>query len=288
MSDYSSLSFSDFQASYQYQQNKAYLLEQGSKQSGLQVNGKSYKHLTNNKAIWGEVVYKNQRQYDKQWNSTLDPQYIGPYTLADSSKGNNKYESYQFSGGIVKTKGKFDFGIDLFYLAQMSHRERDPRPKSTSSDLRLKAGVAYNLFKDFKLGAFAQVLTYKQTTSVIFFSEVARADLYQMNGLGDYNFYFSAKSSQAKYTSDTYQTGLSLSSLKEGDFTVGVIFGQRNLTKVASTINANHDTNKLKHNEWSLYLNKGFSFDQHRIVANISYDKLDKKGSSILYSNVGN
>lgn len=126
----------------------------------------------------------------------------------------------------------------------MSHRERDPRPKSTSSDLRLKAGVAYSLFKDYKLGTFAQVLTNKQTTSIIFFSEVARADLYKMNGIGDYNFYFSTKSSQAKYTSDAYKTGLSLSSLKEGDFVVSVIFGQRNLTKVASTINANHDINK--------------------------------------------
>lgn len=288
MSDYSPLSFSDFQASYQHQKDKAYLLEQGNQQSGLQVKGKSYKRLTNNKAIWGEVVYNNLKQYEVQWNSTLDPQYVGPYTLADSSKGTNKYESYQFSGGVTKTLGRFDLGIDLFYLAQMSHRERDPRPKSTSSDLRLKAGMAYSLFKDYKLGAFAQVLTYKQTTSVIFFSEVARADLYQMNGLGDYNFYFSNKSDKARYSQSAYHTGLSFSSLKEGDFALGVQLGQSNLTKAASTTNANHDINKLKQNELTLYVNKGITIDEHRVVAQITYDKLDKKGSSILYSNVGN
>ncbi|MFD0699572.1 DUF6850 family outer membrane beta-barrel protein [Myroides pelagicus] len=283
MSGYSIYSFSDFDAGYGQHKKKTYLLQEGNQSKGIQVKGSSFKRLKNNSVLWGEVVYQDKQHKGVQWNSSLDLDYIGPYVLADSTKGTNKYESYAFMGGVAKQVSNWRFGAEMSYKAQMAHRDRDPRPKATTSDLKLKAGIAYNLYKDIEIGTFAELTSYKQSTDVKFFNQTGRASLYQMTGLGEYSFYFSNKTQDAHYNYNGIHTGVSIVSHEDIDFGLVGYFTHGKLDKQVSS---QYDINRLENKQWSIDAFKGFTIGRHRLLAHVVFSFFKREGTDILYTNI--
>ncbi|WP_435523135.1 DUF6850 family outer membrane beta-barrel protein [Chryseobacterium indoltheticum] len=76
-------------------------------------------------------------------------------------------------------------------MHKLGYRSRDPRLKSTTSDLSLNAGVNYKVFREYEVGIFGTFNKYTQNSSLTFQSVLGKPFVYQMVGLGISN-YFSA------------------------------------------------------------------------------------------------
>ncbi|UVD78692.1 hypothetical protein NWE55_11240 [Myroides albus] len=284
MSDYSIYSFSDFQINYNQHKKDDYLLQEGGKEKGFAVQGKSYKKLSKGQNVWGEVAYRNFDIYDVQWNLNVDKDKIEPYFIADSSKGDRKYEVYFFKGGYVKSFSKIDVGTEFSYEAKMGYGQSDPRPKSTSSDLKLNVGASYKLNIPYKVGLYAQVEKYNQDSSIDFASLIEKSTIYQMTGFSDFNSYFSYNSMNAIYYGYTYKVGGSFKQFEKNNLYAGFAISSNKLHK-AVTLSTDYDINRLETNAYQLSFSKFFDFDNHRLGILFNQTHQQKDGYDIYYTN---
>lgn len=125
-----------------------YQLQKGSGIEGIELTASSFKKLNNNRSIWGNVTYQNNAQKNIQWNNNLDLDLIGPYVIADSTKGSMKYEAYEFLGGYAKQIDHFSFALEVAYQAHLGYKSKDPRPKNISSNITIKGGAGYEFTQD--------------------------------------------------------------------------------------------------------------------------------------------
>lgn len=286
---YSSLSYSDLFAQLESQKADLYQKQEGNKIEGMGIYTHSFQKLDSITSIWGKASYVNQRQGDIQWNNSLDFDKIRPYVMADSTAATTKFQSYAFEGGYAKELNKWSLGASLAYQANMGYRTRDPRPKSVSSDISLKLGLGYVVYKNWSIDTYALLSKYTQNTSVKFANEASQAALYQMQGLGTWNNYFSNKSSKVAFEELGYEAGINIAQNKAKNFTVGASYGQYNLDKlIFSNIGTNEggdDINKLKKEQLKIYALKTFQWNQHQWGVKWQTNITNHKGTEILYSN---
>ncbi|MGL6038853.1 MAG: DUF6850 family outer membrane beta-barrel protein, partial [Soonwooa sp.] len=146
-------------------------------QNGLSVKVTSYKKQDENRSIWGYTSYQNLKFTSVKRNENLDYNRIAPYRIADSAGGDTKLERYQFSGGISQKIDRWTLGLEASYLAQIGSSNRDPRQKSTTSNLNINLGANYRFYKDLEVGVFGNLNKYTQSTSMKFVNDLNRADL---------------------------------------------------------------------------------------------------------------
>ena len=289
MSDYSILSRSYFETLYQDEKRQKHLLQEGSNWNGIEIKANSFQKLQNNNTIWGSISYKNQTQREVQWNNNIDYERVAPYVFADSTKGTNKFEGYAFEGGLSKKYNKLQIGAQLGYKAHMNYRDRDPRPKSVSSDMSLKLGANYPLYNELRIGISGDITKYIQNIDVKFANETEQARLYQMTGLGTWNYYFSTRSTRAVYESFGYRTGIYLSNKNARDFAFTATYGKYQLNKnvmySGSSNSDGYEINKLDHQVLSLTGLKFYYLDQHQLGLKVKYEVNKKTGADILYTN---
>lgn len=286
MSDYSSLSFTDFGIGYITDKKNSYRPQDGSGENGLNIRVNSYKKQTKNRNIWGTASYQNKKITNIRWNENLDYDRIAPYTIADSAGGDTQLERYQFSGGLSQKIERWTFGMDASYHAQLGSRDRDPRQKSTTSDLTLKLGVNYRFYKNMEIGIFGDLNKYTQNTSVSFVSDLGQALMYQMTGLGFSNYFFNGGSPAAIYEELGYKIGGQLhnSSQQHPFYITGYLSKAKNKKSISPT-NRYFDLSDLDKTNYTIEAGQFFKLDQHQFGLILNHKTQKKIGFDYGYTN---
>ena len=286
-SDYSSLSFSELKISYHNEKKNAYRQQLGSGENGFSINADSYKKTKKNNFLWGNASYNNINLKNIKWNEDLDYERVAPYILSDSVGGNKKLEIYQFGGGYGKQLNKFSYGIEANYTAQLASRDRDPRSKNTTSDLILKAGLNYDIYKKLQIGVFGELNLYTQTGSVNFVSTVSKPLIYQMVGFGYSNNFFSSESATVIFEEIGYKFGGHLSNNNGKDFYIRGSFKNSSNVKGIQTklSNVHLDASDLENDLYEVEGAKFFNFGKHRTGLLLSYSSNIHTGYEFGYTN---
>lgn len=286
-SDYSSVSFSELKISYQNENNTVYRQQLGSGSEGFSVSAESYKKTKKNNFLWGNAGYTHINLKNIKWNEDLDYERVAPYILSDSVGGNKKLEVYQFGGGYGRQFSKFSFGIEAHYSAQMAFRNRDPRSKNTTSDLILRAGANYDIYKKLQIGAFGELNSYTQTGSVNFVSTVNKPIIYQMVGYGFSNNFFSSEYASVLFEETGYQIGGHISGSQAKDFYIRGSLKRSNNVKGIKPKNASNflDASDLENDLYDVEAAKFFSFGKHRTGLVASYSSDIRTGYEFGYTN---
>lgn len=289
MANYSNYSFSEFGIGYHDENKKVYRQQLGNGDKGLTAEAGSFQKLKTNRYVWGTAGYQNLKTDQVRWNETLDYERISPYIAADSVGGHLKTERYHFSGGYLQKINRWSVAGEMSYLAQMGYRTRDPRLKSTTSDLRIRAGINYNVFKKYEVGIFGEFSKYTQNSSITFQSALGRAYTYQMTGLGASNYLFNGGTyPNSTYEEFAYKGGLQILGNGGKDFYISVAAGTSNNIKAyinSSSSNLFNDLSELKNETFELEGAKFFNLkEKHRIGISANFSSSVKTGSEYGYS----
>lgn len=287
MSDYSAISFSEFNVGYHNQDDKIYRQQLGSGHKGLIVEAKSFQKLKPNRYVWGNATYQNLKVQNIQWNETLDYDRVAPYVISDSVGGKLNLETYQFAGGYLQKMKRWTVAGQVSYLAQLGYRSRDPRLRSTTSDLRVNAGVNYNIFREYEVGIFGEFNKYTQNTAINFQSLLGRPFVYQMVGMGHSNSLFNgATYPSASFEEFVYKGGLQISNKQGKDFYLQATIGRGNNVKSYNDTGSTYfNLSDLENVTYELEGAKFFNFNKkNRIGLSANYSSSIKTGSEYGYS----
>lgn len=289
MSGYSSSSFSEFNVGYHDSDKKVYRQQLGNGDKGLTVEAKSFQKLKPNRYVWGSASYQNLKTDLVRWNESLDYDRVAPYITADSVGGKLNLERYQFAGGYVQKMNRWTVAGQISYLAQMGYRTKDPRMKSTTSDLRVNAGVNYNIFKQYEVGVFGEFSKYTQNNSITFQSLLGRPYTHQMTGFGASNYLFNGgQYPNANFEEFAYKGGLQISNKQGRDFYIQAAIGHSNNIKGyvnSPSSNLFNDLSELKNETFEIEGAKFFDLNEkHRIGLLANFNSSVKTGSENGYS----
>lgn len=287
MSGYSSTSFSEFNVGLHNKDDKAYRQQLGSGEKGLTVEAKSFQKLKPNRYFWGSASYQNVKVENVKWNETLDYDRVAPYITSDSVGGKLNLERYQFAGGYLQKTNRWTFAGQVSYLAQLGYRARDPRVRSTTSDLRVNAGVNYKVFREYEIGVFGEFNKYTQNTSLTFQSSLGRPYVYQMVGLGHSNNLFNGGTQPAStFEEFGVKGGLQIFNKEGKDFYLQASIGTANNVKSYNDAgNTFYDISDLVDENYQIEGAKFFDLNQkHRIGLLANFTSSVKTGSEYGYS----
>ncbi|MDR2234914.1 MAG: hypothetical protein LBE92_02210 [Chryseobacterium sp.] len=287
MSGYSTSSFSEFSVGYHKNREKVYRRQLGNGDKGLSVEAGSFQKLKPNRYVWGSASYQNIKTGSVQWNETLDYERNAPYITADSVGGKLNVERYQFAGGYLQKMNRWTVAGQVSYSAQLGSRSKDPRLESTTSDLRINAGVNYKVFREYEAGIFGEVSKYTQNSSINFQSLLGRPYVYQMSGLGFSNYLFNGEDRPNQvYEEFAFKGGLQISGSQGKDFYLQASVGTaNNIKSYKGTGNTFFDLSDLKSETFEFEGAKFFNIsEKHRLGAVAGYTASRKTGSEYGYS----
>jgi len=287
MPDYGNTSFSDIGLHFQNFNKENYLMQEGRSQQQFRLETASYKIRRDKSALWGSASYRQVKTRDVRWNNNIDLERVAPLVIADSVGGDQNLQNYHFKGGYAKTVRRFSFASELEYTAGLSYKTQDPRPKNTTSDLNFKAGLSYLLTDRYRIGFSAGLNKYLQSSQISFSSEIQRTPLYQMNGLGTYNFYFSNKTTAAYFNDFSHHYIFTLGTKDQSfSFTAGTLFGSLNKETPSPSGSNNAEINRIMRSSLFLHALKTIKLNDHyEIGAKLDFEKQENKGYEILYTN---
>lgn len=287
MSGYSNSSFSEFSFGYHDNKDNIYRQQLGNGNKGLTIKAKSFQKLKPNRFVWGSASYQNLKTSIVNWNETLDYDRIAPYITSDSVGGKLNLERYQFAGGYLEKINRWTVAGQVSYSAQMGYRSKDPRMKSTTSDLKINAGVNYQVFREYEVGVFGEFNKYTQNNSIQFQSLLGRPYVYLMSGLGFSNYLFNGGTRPANtFEEFAYKGGIQISNQHGRDFYLQASMGKSsNIKSYNDNSNENHNISDLKNEKFELEGAKFFNInDKHRVGLSAGYVTSRKTGSEYGYS----
>lgn len=284
-SDYSSFSMSEFSANYQSDNQKTYLRQIGSGDTGFSLKTNSFKKLKSNSVVWGNASYSNMTRKNLRYNENLDFERIAPYVTLDSIGGDINLETYHFAGGYAKKLNRFSFGISGSYEAQMAYRSIDPRLKNTTSDLLLSAGINYKVYRDYQLGIFGEFNKYTQNSGVAFVNEVSFPLVYQSIGFGYTNYFFN-NSVNTQFEELGYKIGGQISSKNGKDFyVIGSLSSSNNIKGTYPRVgNRYYDTSDLENKVSQIEAAKFITLKNNRIGLFFNYNSTVRTGTEYGYT----
>ncbi|KFF23946.1 DUF6850 family outer membrane beta-barrel protein [Chryseobacterium vrystaatense] len=287
MSDYSSVSFSEFNVGYHDRNEKNYRQQLGSGNKGLTVEAKSFQKLKPNRYVWGNASYQNVKINSVKWNETLDYERNAPYIAADSVGGQLNLERYQFAGGYLQKINRWTLAGQVSYAAQLGYRSKDPRLRSTTSDLKVNAGLNYRVFREYEVGVFGELNKYTQNNSISFQSLLGRPYVYQMSGLGFSNYLFNGGTAPTNtFEEFAYKGGIQISGKGGQDFYIQASVGTgNNLRSYNDGSGTMLDISDLKTENFEIEGAKFFNIhEKHRVGLLVNYRAVKNTGSEYGYS----
>lgn len=165
-----------------------------------------------NHTIWGSAGYRTGRTMHTVWNESADFELLYPYVWGDSVGGSLSSEHYTFEGGYARRFGRWTWGIQADYRAEIEYRTVDPRPRNVVSDLKLSTGTSLAVGKRYTVGLHIEAQIYRQSSSMRFLAPLGGPKEYQMLGLGMYSVRFSTGGDQSSvyYKGGSYGIGVEL------------------------------------------------------------------------------
>lgn len=186
-----------------------YLIQEGNSQNIFRFDANSF--VKKEKEIYfGSAVYENGVNKNQKWNSVADYTLLAPYIIADTVGGDAKFDTYFFEGAYAAKYRKISWGLYGSYKAGVSYRALDPRPKNTTSDFQIKAGLAFKLIQNYDMGLGLGFRSYDQESNLKNFREKGTGKVFFMRGLGLSETYFSTVTNLAKNYYDLSGMELSL------------------------------------------------------------------------------
>lgn len=289
MSDYSNSSFSQLNIGIRNANEKVYRDVEGKNESSYGLQSSSYQSANETLSYWGGVSYNNITKRNLKFSENLDYDRIAPYSVADSVASKLDIEKYNFQGGFAKKLNRFTIGLEGEYTAQLGARSKDPRNKTITSELKVKYGTNFNIYRNLDIGAFVEVNKYTQNNTIKFASLLGYPTVYQMNGFGNYNYLFSGGSSTIKniYEQLGYEFGGQISNRNGKDFYVIGKIGNQKMTKSSQgIISSFYDLAEIKDDYYLLEGAKFFNINnQQRLGLKLQYNYHKRIGLEYGYTN---
>lgn len=160
--------------------------------------------------LWGDGGYSTGRRLQPVWNEVADAGLLYPYLTADDIGGNMQEETYRFAGGYAEYDGKCAWGVTVGYTAGHHWRAADPRPRNVTGRLDIAAGLGMRIATGYVLAASGEFMKYKQTSDIDFKSELGRATIYHLTGLGTDYVRFRGNGMTTHYDGNRYGIRLGL------------------------------------------------------------------------------
>lgn len=229
----------DLSITYDYANSKdLHLIQDGDQNSQYKLMAEGFT-IENNKAFWGKVGYRNFRQKNVRWNDVYDYTRLGPYLIADSIGGNSQGEEYSLSGGLAIKYDKWTFAGEAGYIAGHNYRKKDPRPRSTSTDLYLQLSAAYSVSHNYQLGTSLEVNKYREKPEIKVERTGDSYTFYSLRGFGSYSPKYTEANatslSKWLYEGNTYKANLYFVPLNKtgfiGNLSLGYGYTDANYTQ---------------------------------------------------------
>lgn len=241
-----------FEQSYSYttvgleyrreRQDKAVSTQAGDGYDGAGFAASAYiRH--GNATLWGEGGYTTGRHRSPVWNEVANAELLYPYLTADDTGGDISSETYRFAGGYAARNGRLAWGASLGYTAGQHYRDVDPRPRNVTGRLEAAAGIGWRPADRYVFAVGGEAMKYKQTSDIDFKSELGRATIYHLTGLGTDYVRFRGNGMTTHYDGTRYAVRLDmtpergngmLATLRMARLTVKTILNDMNKLPMAS------------------------------------------------------
>lgn len=210
MSYRDSLSVSDFTVKGEWADEEKPVMEQeGDGRRGLSLGASSYAHLGERSVVWGAAAFLTGSRRNVRWTDCIDYRRVGPYVLGDEAGGNLSVRRYTFSGGYAHSFGRWTFGAEGAYRAEIAYRNVDPRVKTVVSDLDLNVGATFRPTLKSMVGLTGGLKIYNQSCDLDFYNPANQINTYTLTGLGTYYHRFMGNTNKnSGYKSLGYHLGL--------------------------------------------------------------------------------
>lgn len=177
------------------------------------------------------AAFSTGRRNETRWSDVCDVEMLYPYLLGDAQGGEYREETYHLSGGYARFVGRHILGLRVAYTGEMAHRNRDPRPKNTVSNLSFNPGWTLRFASGHSLGAFVRYTYYKQHVSLKVEEANRSYIFYRMRGMGLFDRMFTqGETSLARYYfSDAVSGGLQWEKSGKNAFEVIVLANYRSI-----------------------------------------------------------
>ncbi len=175
------------ETSYSLENRENYhLLQEGNSGNDFDLHAEGFS-IKGKKAYWGTASYNRGTDKQVQWSDVSDFPRLGPYLISDSIGGDRYGENYHFSGGFALKTGLWSWGAEVFYSAGNEYRKRDPRPKTTVSDLSLNLSASRALNSHYRAGFSLTGGLYRQDVSISVAEPNTNYAFFPMKGFGLYD-----------------------------------------------------------------------------------------------------
>lgn len=179
--------YSQIGASYRKYEQDLYQQQEGSGQRIMAIHSETYLRQNATTTLWGQASYNNRRLEKVRFNETSDYHLVYPYVTSDTVGGYMKAESYAFQAGIAKVAGIYQLALQGGYRGEQAYRDRDPRPRNTTSTIDLQLSASRRIGSHYNLALDIGGTKYNQNSSLSFVSELGSPMVYQEAGLGAFN-----------------------------------------------------------------------------------------------------
>lgn len=185
------------------------MAQTGSGHTDYLLGVNSYYKLGLKSTVWGEADYTKRLIRDISFNNCLDYEFIAPYCMGDDTGGDISTQRYRFGGGWNGTFGKWMFGIEGKYRAEIGYRSHDPRVRDIVSDLDIAIGVSRRVNSGHRVAINLGVKVYNQNCDVEFLNEANSISTLVYSGMGEYFKRFTGNTvSATAYSGNTYKIGI--------------------------------------------------------------------------------
>ncbi len=139
--------------------------------------------------VQGHLSYKNQKDNNQSWNSTLWNNNNNPFLLCDSIAGDATTESYDMGAAAAYTfNDRLKAGLQIGLRTGSRSDQSDPRPRTVTTVLPITIGADYQLSGSWNIGA---AVGYRLFSSYIEYTYAASTNAvptryFLMKGMSDY------------------------------------------------------------------------------------------------------
>lgn len=284
MRELNNFKYTKIKAEYNKENKETYLIQTPEGQDVFSLKAEGYSPINHKTTLWGEASYQNGTLKNQVWNETLDYDVVYPYFMADSVGGDLKMETYAFTGGISSGFKKINWGAQIDYKAELGSRGKDPRPKDTSSDLNIKAGLAYEVNNKLTVGAYVGVNKYTQSNELDFYNELGNPIVYHFNGLGSYNTLFDGTYYNTYHDGFGYNTGVQIET-KDHMFSVQGQYKRQKIDKLIQS-NISIEVSTLTHKNTQISLTKWLAVKRALLGIKLKYNRDQRKGVEPAFSSL--
>lgn len=177
------------------QKRDLFMSQEGDAYRDIYFRSKSF-YKDSIKVLQGAASYSNTINNNVNWNTASDYNLFYPYIMADTIGGDSYKEIYAFSGAYAFAYKGNVLGLEARYKASLEHREVDPRPLNTCSDLYFAINSVSKIRNTVLLGFNLSYRQYQQKNSVNVFRPSEQYNFLYLRGFGLSSEYFSSKFSR--------------------------------------------------------------------------------------------